>query len=247
MRLSASHADRVIFISEFFRDLFVSSDWCQRSRAEMIYLGRERDDSADTRDLPGIDEFRPFALCVSHLYPYKRLANLIEGYAAQEQYLSTIGLRLLIVGKTVHRGEYTRLQRLISGYGLNHMVRLYGEIPQDAVAGLMRRAEFFVFQSTCENCPSTLIEALASELPIACSSAGVMPEIAGPAARYFDPFDPADIGRALVELATDQGLRETLSRKSARQARKYPTWDGVAASAMDVLRSVAKANDACAV
>jgi glycosyltransferase involved in cell wall biosynthesis len=244
MRHSAATAKRVIFISELFRQLFISKGFCAPSSSELIYLGREQgSDAAGGEGLPGIEEWRPFALCVSHLYPYKRLANLIEGYATQRQGLTRAGVRLLIVGKPVHHGEYRKLRGLISRHGLDGQVCLYGEVPQESVSGLMQRAEFFVFQSTCENCPSTLIEALASGLPVACSNASVMPEIAGAAASYFDPFDPADIGLAMLRLATDEGLRTRLSRDAVDQARRFPGWDAVAAATMQVLKSAAHSQD----
>ena len=73
----------------------------------------------------------------------------------------------------------------------------------------------------------SLIEALAADVPIACSNVGVMPEIAGDAAAYFDPYDPGDIANTLARVINDAPLRDTLRKKALEQARKFPTWDEV--------------------
>ena len=103
----------------------------------------------------------------------------------------------------------------------------------------MRRCELFVFQSTCENCPNTLIEALAAGLPIACSSSGVMPEIAGQAAVYYDPFAPRDIARALREVVSRPQLAAELRERARAQSLKFPTWQEVGRRTFDTLRRAA--------
>jgi len=92
-------------------------------------------------------------------------------------------------------------------------LKLYAQLTQamnEEIHALMAHCFLFIFQSTCENCPNTLIEALAAGLPIACSSSGVMPEIAGDAAVYFDPFDPDDIGRAIRKIIDDPEVAHAL-------------------------------------
>ena len=42
--------------------------------------------------------------------------------------------------------------------------------------GVLSKANLFIFASSCENMPNTLLEGMASGLPIACSDRGPMPE-----------------------------------------------------------------------
>jgi glycosyltransferase involved in cell wall biosynthesis len=64
-------------------------------------------------------------------------------------------------------------------------------------------------------------------VPVACARASALPEVAGDAARYFDPTDVADIGDAVIELLGD---RELASRMVALgRARQAPfTWEAAA-------------------
>ena len=50
---------------------------------------------------------------------------------------------------------------------------------------LLADANLFVFASSCENMPNTLVEAMAVGLPIACSDRGPMPEVLRDGGRLF--------------------------------------------------------------
>jgi glycosyltransferase involved in cell wall biosynthesis len=51
--------------------------------------------------------------------------------------------------------------------------------------------------------------------------------VAGDGARYFDPLDVADIGRAIVDVLTDGPLAERLVDAGKRQASSL-TWERTA-------------------
>jgi len=73
-------------------------------------------------------------------------------------------------------------------------------------------------------CPSleegfglTAVEALALGVPVACSTAGSLPEVTGGLAVYFDPRDSDAAAEALVSIAADEELRRA-------QASNGPAW-----------------------
>lgn len=241
MKRSVRSATRVIFISNTFREHF----GFLADKGEVIYLGREMDATFDitgkSHDAPGsILRLRePYILCVSHILPYKNLGALILGYAQERARLKARGLRLYIVGRALSAREYAKLQRIIERWDLHEWVVLTGPAPEIEVAALFPLAEFVVFQSTCENCPSTLIEALSAGAPIACSNASSMPEIAASAALYFDPFSPSEIGAALVRLAYDVELRADLGARARIRAKYFPSWEKVAADTLKILQAAA--------
>ena len=65
-----------------------------------------------------------------------------------------------------------------------------GGIAFDEIHHCYMSSDAFVFASSCENLPNILIEAMASGMPIICSSLGPMPEVLGEQGLYFDPFEP---------------------------------------------------------
>jgi glycosyltransferase involved in cell wall biosynthesis len=56
---------------------------------------------------------------------------------------------------------------------------------------------------------------------VACSDRSSLPEVAGDAARFFDPERPAEIAEALEELLTDERRRSELVRLGFEQASRF--------------------------
>ena len=82
-------------------------------------------------------------------------------------------------------------------------------------------ADIFIFASSCENMPNTLVEAMASGLPIACSDRGPMPEILKDAGVYFDPENPESISTAVFELVKSHELRNKLANSAYQLSTQY--------------------------
>ena len=66
-----------------------------------------------------------------------------------------------------------------------------------------------------------LLEAMASGLPAAVSRTGALPEVGGDAAAYFDPEDPADIARVILDLLSDEPRRRELAERGKRRASAW--------------------------
>ncbi len=97
-------------------------------------------------------------------------------------------------------------------------------VPQADLPGYLAEADIFVFASSCENMPNTLVEAMAAGLPIACSQRGPMPEVLEDAGEYFDPEVPESIANALRKLMADPDLRRRLAVRAKRLAARY-SWE----------------------
>jgi len=244
MRLSVRRASRVIFISEYFRDQFIRRYSFDAMKATVIYRARR----------PGLKTERGaallvelgihgrYVLSVSHLYPYKNLVELVEGFLIASRGHPAADRQLVLVGTEYFRGYKARIeQALVRHRAAEGRVILAGGQPRDVVAELLARCEVFAFPSTCENCPTALIEAIAAGVPIACSRVGVMPEIAGDAASYFDASDPHDIARALDDLLRDADLRHDLRQRARARANRFPEPSEVAARTLDVLKAASGA------
>jgi glycosyltransferase involved in cell wall biosynthesis len=244
---SARVSDRIIFISHTIREQFQNQFGIPAEKSEVIYHGRDtfahsHQNSALLADL-GIQS--PYILSVSHLYPYKKIPALIEGYALAHPVLRRFGLRLVLAGKSISVRQDRLLRNIVAQRGLSDWVLFVGEVEHAKVATLLAECRFLAFQSTCENCPNTLIEALAAGIPIASSNASVMPEIAGDAAFYFDPFSPPSIARALTQLAKDDDCRAMLRALALQRANAFPTWAEVGRLTVDALAKATE-NSGCA-
>lgn len=126
---------------------------------------------------------------------------------------------------------------------LKPYVELMGATPHEQVPALLAKADIFVFASSCENMPNTLIEGMAAGLPVACAKRGPMPEILQDGGAYFDPEDPETIADALCRLATDDAFALTSARRSFELAQQF-SWRRCAAETWAYLCDIA--GPACA-
>jgi len=78
-------------------------------------------------------------------------------------------------------------------------VTVLGPRPRDAVAALMRSADFLFFPSEQEPCPNTPLEAMASGLPTLYHPSGGTPELLGDAAVAMTGSLSDDLSRLLAE------------------------------------------------
>jgi glycosyltransferase involved in cell wall biosynthesis len=235
-RHSARRAAKVIFLSKWFLDLFVTRFGFDRERGVVIphagtaATGAERDQSFE-RSL-GIT--RPYLLYVSHLNPYKNVLEVIRALASLRR-SGFPDLMLVVPGLTNFAWYRREAEELVRREGLDGSVLLPGAVPHESVAKLLAGCEAFVFASTCENCPIAVIEALSAGVPVACSNAGVMPEVAGDGVDYFDADDPDDIARVLRPILSDPAFRAALRERARMRALSFRSEAAVAEETLAVV------------
>jgi len=96
-------------------------------------------------------------------------------------------------------------------------------LPQEEVRAQLARADLFIFASSCENMPVTLLEAMATGLPIASSNRGPMPEVLRDGGVYFDPEDDASIADSVEKLIQSPVLRSNIAQRAKAISDEY-TW-----------------------
>lgn len=177
-----------------------------------------------------------YILAVSDIYVQKNLKNLL--YAFDILRSTSPDIKLKIAGRFVDEVYHQELIDIIAEKGLHDHVEFLGGVYEDELVVLYRRCNIFVFPSTIETFGNPLIEAMASGAPIACSNTAAMPEIAGDAALFFDPFDVDDMAAVIGRLLVDQELCQDLSAKALARAKNY-SWEKTAECTLDVLYQAA--------
>jgi glycosyltransferase involved in cell wall biosynthesis len=116
-----------------------------------------------------------------------------------------------------------------------------GFVKHNEIPKLLREADLFIFASSCENMPNTLIEGMASGLPIACSNRGPMPEVLKDGGVYFDPENASSIASAVEQIIADEGKRVTIAQKAKQLSEQY-SWARCGRQTWEFLTSVASKN-----
>jgi glycosyltransferase involved in cell wall biosynthesis len=96
-------------------------------------------------------------------------------------------------------------------------------IPQHELPTYLLESDIFIFASSCEAFGITLLEAMASGIPIACSNRSCLPELLENGGEFFNPEDPISISIALKKLINDKQLCFNYSNNSKDISSKY-TW-----------------------
>jgi len=91
------------------------------------------------------------------------------------------------------------------------------------VARLMGASHVFVLASSHEGLPVSLMEAMALGVPPVVTAVGGCPDVVedGVSGRLVPPADPAELGRALVEVVRDEGERLRLARGARERAAVF--------------------------
>jgi glycosyltransferase involved in cell wall biosynthesis len=234
---AARHAAAVIAISDYGR-----SDIATQLRVppESIFvtplapagLGRDAPTpEAELRERLALGDSE-LVLCVSAGLAHKNLPRLIDGFAPLASERETI---LVLAG---HDGlERDALAAHAAAAGISDRVRLTGWIQRAELEGLYNAARAFAYPSLIEGFGIPILEAMARGLPVACSNAAALPEVAGDAALLFDPHDIGAITDAVRRLLDDAPLREQLIEAGWTRAGQF-SWERCALQTLAVYRTV---------
>jgi glycosyltransferase involved in cell wall biosynthesis len=169
---------------------------------------------------PAPGERQPFLLYPANRWPHKNHGRLFEAFALLRR--SRPDLRLVLTGsghpKTV----------LPAG------VEAVGRVADDELVDLYRSASALVFPSLYEGFGAPPLEAMACGCPVACSTAGALPEIVGDAAALFDPRSAEAIADGIERALAD----ETLPQRGIERAAGF-TWEASARAHERVYRELA--------
>jgi len=169
------------------------------------------EDAAMIEGIFGLTAGRYF-LFFGAIEPKKNLGRLIEAYLSIQSETP-----LVIVGATAWQSD-DELRLLPKGdsaanvYGRNvaqRIIRL-DFLPRGLLLRLIRGARAVLFPSIYEGFGLPVLEAMQLATPVLTSCTSSLPEVAGTAARFVDPYDIASISEGLLDIDGDAALRARL-------------------------------------
>jgi glycosyltransferase involved in cell wall biosynthesis len=218
---AARRSDRVIAISRATCSDLVELVGLERERIDVVPqgLGNVRRGAPlperETRARFELGE-RVILLGLSAKRPHKNLAMLIEALA-----LIPPGKRPVLVLPGYQTAHELELIGCARSFGVEGDIRFRGWISTDELEGLWAIARAFVFPSIYEGFGLPVLEAMARGVPVACSNASALPEVAGDAALLFDPHDKSAIAAAIQRLLGDDELRDRLRARGEVRAKQF--------------------------
>jgi glycosyltransferase involved in cell wall biosynthesis len=221
-RLAIEHADAIIAVSHNTKRDLIRFYPEAHAKTVVIPHGVDMGAPLDRGNGLGVEGARlveePYVLFVGARDSYKNFAATLAAFSRIAGDFPDLHL---ICAGGLSFGSDERVA--IEGYGLSRRVRRI--TPTDAqLTRLYGDARAFVFPSLYEGFGLPVLEAMACETPCILSEGGALREVAGDAARYFDPTDVDAQARALGEVLADEEVADALRRDGFDRARAF-TWE----------------------
>jgi glycosyltransferase involved in cell wall biosynthesis len=223
--LAVRRSDRVIADSEATKADLVELLRTPPERIDVVPLGigaLQRAEPLAEREVRarfGLGD-RSVVLSLSSKREHKNLGALLEALAL----LPSRPVLVLAGYPTPHERE---LRARATALGIADDVRWPGWLTPSELEGLWRLTSAFVFPSLYEGFGLPVLEAMARGVPVACSHASSLPEVAGDAALMFDPRDPRSIAAALEQLLNPGRELDALKVAGVARAAQF-TWQKTA-------------------
>lgn len=235
---SMRKSDGVIFLTNHAAKTIQSS--CGKlQRVALIPhgVGAEFRRQDPANDWPAHGERPIRCLYVSNAAPYKHQWHVVRAIAALRG--KGHALKLVLAGG----GTGPAKQRLDEEIAISdpdrRFVELMDFVPPKLLPELLASADVFIFASSCENMPNTLVEAMAVGLPVACSNRGPMPEVLADGGVYFDPENHESIAAAVEKVILNAELRVSIAKRAKTLSGQY-SWARCGRETWDFLRSIAQ-------
>lgn len=179
---------------------------------------------------------KDYFLFVGALHPRKNLRRLIKAYTIFKEEHPDDETELVIVGADLWKNSSSDIKISPS---IKDVIHFTGHLSLEDLSQVMGAAKAFVFVPYFEGFGIPLVEAMKAGVPIITGNKTSLPEVAGEAALYCDPFDATDIAQKMNELATDETLQSDLIQRGLERSKLF-SWDKTAKEVYEVLSNYRK-------
>jgi sugar transferase (PEP-CTERM/EpsH1 system associated) len=221
-RVAFELADRVLSVSYQLRELHAQRTGFSKDRIAVFHNGvdslRFSPDAtkrAHSRRELGLTDDDFCIGCVGNLLPVKDHLTLVQAAAGMGE--AGVRWRLVIIGEGPER---PRLEAFLNNHpAWKDRVMLLGS--RIGVPDLLRSMDVYVLPSKSEGISNSLLEAMATGLPVAATRVGGNPEVVidGESGLLFPAGDTRRLTDLLLLLESNRDLRERLGQAAQRRIR----------------------------
>lgn len=222
----AHKATHLVTVSQYSKDDMVKSYNVDPHKISVVHNGANaafKPISEDEKEMvkQKITQGAPYFIFVGALNPRKNVDRLIRAFNAFKEQTNDPH-KLVIVGEPMFMTK--SIEEALKSIPHKDDVIFTGRLQMDKLTQTMGAATALAFVPYFEGFGIPMVEAMYCHVPIIASNVTSMPEVAGDAAYYVDPFNEEEIAKALRELAENHGLREELTNKAMERKNLF-NWE----------------------
>ena len=198
-----------------------------------VFLEEFADADADDarRSIPALGS-APYVLFMARLTPMKGLDILADAFIEVAGRLPEP--HLVVAGPRGASAE--DFEQRIAAAGVADRVHVVGEVGGSRKYGLLRGAACFAQPSRNEGFSVSILEALASSLPVVITPECNFPEVAEHEAGAVVPIDSAAVASALTGFLTDRNRAAAIGANARRLVETQYTWEAIATRCVEAYR-----------
>lgn len=227
---AVNRADHVICISENTKRDLMEIFHVEPSKISVVYLGHSLAITAPRIARRIIAD--PYILYVGVRQGYKNFSRLLQALVASDRLKNDFRL-VCFGGRELSGAEINEINSL--RLALDRVVQVSGD--DSILANLYQYASILVYPSLYEGFGIPLLEAMSFRCPVACSHTSSLPEVAGDAAEYFDPYDTESIMSAIETVVYSIDKSETLIARGLARLNLF-SWEACAQQTSAVYASL---------
>lgn len=176
---------------------------------------------------------RPYFIFVGAIHPRKNVGRLIEAFGKFA--LVNPDIDLMIVGESLWANKASSIPEVSED--LKKRILFSGHVSLEALNKLMGAAFALAYIPYFEGFGIPLVEAMRCGIPIISGNLTCLPEVAGEAAIYVNPFDTDEVSKAMIYLASDEQKHAELAQKSLERSVLF-SWDYTAETTWNVIADI---------
>lgn len=179
---------------------------------------------------------QPYIFFVGNLEPRKNLSRVVEAFA-KLTHKRKINHQLVIAG--TYSWDYHAISRLVRMHDVVEQVKFLDYVDDEELVTLYNGSDLFVFPSLYEGFGIPVLEAMGCGVPVLASKVSSIPEVAGDAAYYVDPYQVDEIESGMIKILSNKSLSDDLRRKGLEQCKRF-SWKETARKTLEVYHEFAR-------
>lgn len=240
MPVFIKEADHIITVSDFSKGEIISAYGIAPEKISVVYNGVSPDyhplsSEAKQEVRENYLNGYPYFLYLGAIHPRKNIISLIRAF---EQFKDRVqsDFHLVIAGRA---SWYTaEVFRSVRESVRKDDIHLPGFVEAGAARELIASAHALIYPSRYEGFGLPVIEAMASGVPVMCSSTTSLPEIAGEAALFFDPSDVNQLVDHMIAISEDEALRQKYIALGHQRVKLF-SWENAADAMYSIFQKYA--------
>lgn len=168
----------------------------------------------------------PYFVFVGAFNPRKNIIRLLQAFDLFKT-LTPSAIKLVIVGNSMY--DTSKMLNALKKLKFKGDVIFTGRLPVEKLREVIGSSLAMTYVSYYEGFGIPLLEAMNCDIPLVASNSTSIPEVAGDAAIYVDPFSVDSIAQGMTQIHNDDELRNGLINNARKQREKF-SWDKTAQS-----------------